>query len=157
MNKLQENVLLNYKKNNINFVEIIFGTFQYQNKFNKKLDSKYYDTLYNLFITYKYRQETNIIYYYNNHYLEKTNNKTVHYYKNNNKIYKLTNALMIANNKEVLNYSEFSCGNNYVKIQENLTRFIINPEISIEFIENNLGIKLVIKKINEILSKINEI
>ena len=167
MNKLQENVLLNYNKNKINSVEIIFGTFQYKNKFNKKLDSKYYNKLYNLFLTYKYKHITKIIYYYNNHYLENINNRSIHYYKNYNKIYKLTNALMIANNKEELNSSEFSCGNNYVRIQENITRFIINPELSIEFIENNLGIKITvslnhniditIKKINEILDSIAKI
>ena len=85
---------LEYKKNNINKLEIYIGNYSINNNsiiFNKNIDKEKYDLLFSKFINYKSFIYNQTIYNYNNNYLYITNlnnKKTYQYFKklNINKI-----------------------------------------------------------------------
>ena len=137
MNKILTNSILNYKTNNINTLEILKGHYIFNNKFSKIIDKGVYDSLYLKFINYEFKNYKKKIYIYNNHFLEITNNNKTHLYKNNYTILKLDNTLLYTLNSEILDYPEFSCKKNYHSITQNIIEFIINPDISVHFIETN--------------------
>ena len=137
MNKILTNSILNYKTNTINTLEILKGHYIFNNKFSKIIDKGIYDSLYLKFINYKFKNFKKKIYNYNNHFLEITNNNKIHLYKTNYTMFKLDNTLLYTLNSEILDFTEFSCKKKYHTITQNIIEFIINPDISVHFIETN--------------------
>ena len=143
---------LEYKKKNINKLEIYIGNYSINNDsiiFNKNIDKEKYDLLFSKFINYKSFIYNQTIYNYNNNYLYITNlnnKKTYQYFKklNINKIKNNSNLILFYNEKHI-DQAHFSCLKHYNKYNIDIIEFNINDYFKILFCENEykqLNIKI---------------
>ena len=164
MIKQIENKLLKFKENNINTLDIFFGSYLNNNIFNKKLDATYYNNILDILINKNYSiKKYNIkLYNYGINYLDV--GSKIHYKKTNvNKLSTDTNLYITYLNTND-HYYNFPCKKNYHALEQSINEFKINDEISIMFINNNQikiniklnhNIDLSIKKLNELFLIIN--
>lgn len=155
--------LINFKSSNINKLTIIFGSKKDNISFNKNINSKFYSNKKNEFFT-KYNNQSykESIYRFDNSFLNTISNK--HYkISNEKKIHDKRDYLLIISYKETEKpYSDFSCQKNYYILEQIVTKFIVNDEINLLFIENkkNKCIKIDIilnHNIDNTLVKINDL
>lgn len=141
--------LNNYKSNNINKLEINFGNNIYNNKdycyFNKNIEQNLFFQTQTNFIKYKKNIEKIVLYNYHNYYLNISENTHIHK-QNISKLDndKINNLLFITSKECNLDYSNFSCKKNYNILEFTNTKYIINDEININFMnnKNNFYIKI---------------
>jgi hypothetical protein len=136
-----EKTLLNYSSNNINKLDIYFGTFTTSSKdasiFNKKLDSTEFN---------KYYEEISSKNYSMKHYKQKMYQHGTNYYDIYSKKYSSkTNISKLKSDKHLyITYLEtlkesyhFDCQRDFNVIEQSVAEFKVNNEISIYFINNN--------------------
>jgi len=165
MNKQIENTITNYKLKDINKLEIYIGNTTIKNKdvtiFNKKLDSKIFNTFLNKIITKNYNNKkyNQRLYHYNTNYYELFSKNYLS--KNNFSSYVHNSNLFVTYLESKLDNYNFSCHKNYHILEQTINSFNVNNEISILFINNNQikisiilnhNIDLSIKVINELFT-----
>ena len=136
-----EKTLLNYNINNINQLEIYFGTFKDLSKdasiFSKKLDSTEFN---------KYYEEISSKNYSLKHYKQKIYQHANNYYDIYSKKYSSkTNISKLKSDKHLyITYLEtlkesyhFDCQRDFNVVEQSVAEFKVNNEISIYFINNN--------------------
>ena len=140
LNKQLLSLLINHKSNNINKLDIYIGKLEInynKNKLFSKNISKYnYDQIINKFLKYKFTNYKEQLYRYSNNYLSIKNKTKTHYNKINFKNFSHDKYLFLVYSQNEVTYTDFTCKKEYHITNNNFTKFIINNEISILFIEN---------------------
>lgn len=148
LNKQLENIVLNFKSNNINTLDIFMGNVNDKTKdimiFNKKLDSNYYNNIYQAISSKNYNCKTYKakIYNYGNYYYDVMSKKYLNKLNSNNIVY--NGKLYLTYLENIIPSCDFSCHKDYNVIEQMVNEFVINNEIKILFINNN-QIKINIK------------
>lgn len=153
--------------NKINKLDIFIGKTTLINNgnklFSKTISKAEYDKLFNKFIKNKFINYKEQLYRYSNSYLSITNDNKNHYKKTYYKNFINDKYLFILYNQSDEPYVDFTCKKDYHIIINNITKFFINNEISILFIENknkyiikleinvNHNIDLTLKIINSLI------
>ena len=140
LNKQLLSLLINHKSNKINKLDICIGKLELnynKNKLFSKNISKYdYDQILNKFLKYKFTNYKEQLYRYSNSYLSLKNKNKRHYNKINFKNFIHNKYLFLAYSENDVPYTDFTCKKHYHITNNNITKFVINNEISILFIEN---------------------
>jgi hypothetical protein len=162
-----EKTLLNYNSNNINKLDIYFGAFTTSSKdasiFNKKIDltefNKYYEEISSK--NYSMKQYKQKIYQHGTNYYDIYSKKYV--CKTNISNLKSDKHLYITYLETLKESYHFDCQRDFNVLEQSVTEFKVNNEISIYFINNNqikIGIILnhnvdhTIKLFEKVLTKI---
>ena len=136
-----EKTLLNYSVNNINKLDIYFGTFTTSSKdvsiFNKNLDLSVFNSMLELISSKNYSMKqyklkihhhgTNYYDIYSKKYTSKTNISNLKSDKN----------LYITYLEKKKESYHFDCQREFNVLEQSITEFKVNNEISIHFINNN--------------------
>jgi hypothetical protein len=159
-----EKTLLNYNEHNINKLDIYFGSFKDSSIFNKKLDSVEFNSFLELISSknYSMKQYKLKIYQHGTHYYDFYSKKYV--CKTNINKLKSDKHLYITYLEEVKEAYNFDCQRDFNVLEQAVTEFKVNNEISIYFINNNqikIGIILnhnvdhSTKLLEKVLTKLN--
>jgi len=141
MNKKLTNKLLNYNTNNINKLNIYFGTpiISHKNNiiFNKEIPTQLFNTLFNTISSKNYNNINlkQTIYNTNSNYLNLNTKK--HAIKTNINTMLDDDKLYVYYHEKDEGCTEFPCTKDYNIITQNINKFIVNNEISILFVDNN--------------------
>jgi hypothetical protein len=136
-----EKTLLNYSSNNINKLDIYFGSFTNSSKdasiFNKKLDSSEFNSFLELissknYSMKKYKQK---IYQHGTNYYDIYSKK--YFCKTNINKLKSDTHLYITYLETPKESYHFDCQREFNVLEQSITEFKVNNEISIHFINNN--------------------
>ena len=163
-----EKTLLNYNVNNINKLDVYYGSFKDASKdasiFSKKLDSTEFNSIFDNMTSknYSMRQYKQKLYQHGTNYYDIYSKKYV--CKTNISNIKSDKHLYITYLETQKESYHFDCQREFNVLEQSITEFKVNNEISIYFINNNqikLGVALnhnvdhSIKLLEKVLTKIN--
>jgi len=136
-----EKTLLNYRLNNINKLDVYFGSFKETTKdvsiFNKKLELTEFNSFLELISSknYSMKQYNQKIYQHGINYYDVYSKK--YFCKTNINKLKSDKHLSITYLETLKEAYNFDCQRDYNVLEQSITEFKVNNEISINFINNN--------------------
>lgn len=136
-----EKTLLNYNSNNINKLDIYFGSFKNSSKeasiFNKKIEAQEFNRILELVSAknYSMKQYQLKIYQHGTHYYDVYSKK--YSYKTNISNLKSDKHLYITYLETPKESYHFDCQRDFNVLEQSITEFKVNNEIIIYFINNN--------------------